>query len=241
METGWNPWHGCTKISPGCMHCYVYRMDANHGNAERACECRKTANFRLPVMKKRDGSYKIEPGTLIYTCFSSDFLIKDADEWRPEAWRMIREREDCDFFFYTKRIDRLSDVLPDDWGDGYDNVIIGCTVENQKMADYRLPIFLAAPVKHRCIGVEPMLEQIDLRKYLGEGIEEVALGGESGPEARLCDYAWVLDVREQCRESKTAFYFHQTGANFRKDGRIYRIPRKIQGSQARKAGIDYNP
>lgn len=224
------------------MHCYVYRGDESHGNPERASECRKTANFGLPVQKKRDGSYKIEPGSFIYTCFSSDFLIKDADEWRPEAWRMIRERSDCTFFFYTKRIDRMNEVLPEDWGDGYENVTVGCTVENQKMADCRLPVFLSAPIKHRCIGVEPMLEKINLRPYLADGsIEQVSLGGESGPEARLCDYEWVLDVREQCVESKTAFYFHQTGAFFRKGDRSYRIPRKIQGSQARKAGIDYNP
>ncbi|MBR4466740.1 MAG: DUF5131 family protein, partial [Clostridia bacterium] len=61
---------------------------------------------------------------------------------------------------------------------------------------------------------------------------------ESGPDARLCDYDWVLDIRRQCAAAGTAFHFHQTGACFRKDGRIYRIPRNQQGIQARKAGID---
>lgn len=85
----------------------------------------------------------------MFTCFTSDFLLKDADEWRGECWKMMRERRDCWFYFFTKRIDRLEECLPPDWGEGYDNVLIGCTVENQSMADYRLPIFRALPVKHR--------------------------------------------------------------------------------------------
>ena len=64
-------------------------------------------------------------------------------------------------------------------------------------------------------------------------------GGESGNEARPCDYAWVLGLREQCVAADISFCFHQTGARFVKDGRMYRIHRRYQHSQARKAGIDY--
>ena len=60
-----------------------------------------------------------------------------ADVWRREAWEMIRLRRDLHFMFFTKRIDRLSECLPGDWGAGYEHVTIGCTVENQRMADYR--------------------------------------------------------------------------------------------------------
>ena len=237
----WNPWHGCTKISPGCMHCYVYRIDAAHRNEQASSRCRKTAAFSLPVKKDRSGVYKIVPGTRVYTCFTSDFFLPEADEWRPEAWRMIRERSDCTFLFYTKRIERLADHIPSDWGEGYENVIVGCTVENQAMAEKRLPVFLQAPIRHRIIGVEPMLERVLIGEYLGPEIEMVSVGGESGPEARVCDYDWVLDMRRQCVETNVAFGFHQTGANFRKEGRIYRIDRRLQASQAKKAGIDYEP
>lgn len=235
----WNPWHGCTKISPGCKYCYVYRQDEMYGAEISSSLCRKTGQFDLPVKKKRDGSYKIPSGKIIFTCFTSDFLLKDADEWRQECWKMMRLRDDCYFYFFTKRIDRLKECLPSDWGDGYENVLIGCTVENQEMADYRLPIFKSLPIKHKSIIVAPMLEHINISKYLDDDIYEVSVGGESGVYARPCNYDWILDLRRQCVEKKVAFRFHQTGAHFIKGGKTYRIKRGYQLVQARKAGIDY--
>lgn len=235
----WNPWHGCTKVSPGCRYCYVYRQDAGYGSAVASNVVRKTAMFDLPLKRKRDKSFKIPPGRIVFTCFTSDFLLEDADEWRAECWRMMRLRRDCYFYFFTKRIDRFMDCLPDDWGDGYDNVLVGCTVENQAMADYRLPIFLSLPIKHKSIIVAPMLERVDLSRFLDGRIEEVSCSGESGTEARPCDFDWVLDLRRQCVEKEIPFRFHQTGARFIKDGRMYYIRRPFQISQAHKAGIDY--
>jgi len=232
----WNPWHGCRKLSPGCAHCYVYRIDAKHDRD--ASEVRKTALFGLPLKRARSGAYKIPPGETVYTCFSSDFFLDQADEWRIEAWDMIRERSDLEFFFITKRIDRFSASLPRDWGTGYPNVEIGCTVENQDRADYRLPIFRDAPVKRRSIHCEPLLERIDLSPYLGPWVGMVSAGGESGEDARVCDYGWVLDIRRQCAEKGVPFHFKQTGAKFLKDGRLYSIRRELQMPQAARAGID---
>lgn len=175
------------------------------------------------------------------TCFTSDFLIEDADEWREQAWDMIRERSDCEFLFITKRIVRFKDCLPPDWGDGWDNVIIGCTVENNAEAGRRMPVFAEVPAKHKFVCCEPLLEKVDLSPWLKRGIEEVVAGGESGTEVRECDYDWVLDLRRQCVEAGVKFYFKQTGAIFKKDGRYYSVPRKLQHLQARKAGIDYFP
>lgn len=235
----WNPWHGCTKISAGCKFCYVYRQDEMYGSSVASSLCRKTANFNLPIKKKRDKSYKIPSGTILSTCFTSDFLLKDADEWRDECWEMMKIRSDCLFYFFTKRIDRLEECLPDDWGDGYDNVMIGCTVENQDRADYRLPIFNSLPIKHKTIIAAPILEAINLSPYLNDSIEQVSVGGESGYNARPCCYDWILDIRNQCIEKDIPFLFHQTGANFIKDGKKYRIRRAIQHSQAKKADINY--
>ena len=237
--TSWNPWHGCTKISPGCRHCYVYRQDERYGSGTDSSQCRKTAAFGLPLRRARDRSWKIPSGTLVSTCFTSDFLLADADEWRPECWRMIKQRSDCRFYFFTKRIDRLEVCLPPDWGEGYENVLIGCTVENQAMADYRLPIFNALPIRHRSVIAAPLLERLDLSPYLNAGIEEVSAGGESGPDARPCHFDWILDLRRQCEEAEVPFLFHQTGANFVKDGTTYHIPRREQRAQAKKAGINY--
>ncbi|WP_052446755.1 DUF5131 family protein [Candidatus Soleaferrea massiliensis] len=239
MPVSWNPWHGCHKISPGCLNCYVYRMDERHG--KESTLVRKNGDFRLPISRSRSGEYKVPSGETVYTCFTSDFLVRDADSWRGEAWRMMRERSDLYFIFVTKRIDRLEACKPDDWGDGYDNVEICCTVENQDRADFRLPIFRDAPIKHKGIVCEPLLEPIDLRPYLGDWVEQVIAGGESGEEARLCSYNWILDLRRQCMEFDVPFYFKQTGARFLKNGHVYRIARRYQHSQARKAGVDYNP
>ena len=232
----WNPWHGCHKLSPGCLNCYVYRMDARHSGD--ASDVRKNSDFYLPIRHARGGGYKIPSGSLIATCFTSDFLLEDADPWRDEAWRMMRERSDCTFLFITKRIDRLSACVPDDWGEGYQNVQICCTVENQDRADYRLPIFRDVPIAHKQIVCEPLLGPIDLSPYLGAWVRGVSVGGESGEQARPCNYDWVLSIREQCSAAGVPFRFRQTGTNFVKDGKQYRIRRPLQGQQARKAGID---
>lgn len=234
----WNPWHGCHKLSPGCQNCYVYRADAKYGRDSSLV--RQTKNFSLPVRMGR-GGYTIPPGETVWTCFSSDFLVADADAWRPECWRMMKQRSDLYFMFITKRIDRFAQCLPPDWGDGYDNVFISCTCENQQMADYRLPIFRDAPIKTKTIVCEPLLGPIDLTPYLGEWVKQVTVGGESGPEARPCHFEWVLSIREQCLERGIRFHFKQTGARFVKDGRLYRVPRKEQHRQAKKAGINHLP
>lgn len=235
----WNPWHGCTKISPGCKFCYVYRQDEMYGSEISSQIARKTGNFNLPLKRKRDKSWKIESGKVVFTCFTSDFLLKDADPWRAECWEMIKKRSDLWFYFFTKRIDRFMECIPDDWGDGYDNVIVGCTVENQQMADYRLPIFKSLPIKHKSIEVAPMITAVDLSSYLDETIEEVAVSGESGINVRPLNYDWVLSVRQQCIDKNVPFRFHQTGARLIKDGKMYRIPREYQLSQAHKANIDF--
>ena len=235
----WNLWHGCHRISPGCAHCYVYRRDESIGVDSSLV--RKTSSFGLPLQVKRDGSYKLSPGSLVWTCFTSDFLIPEADGWRDEAWAMMRRRRDCRFFFITKRIERLPQCLPDDWGKGYPNVMISCTVEDRQRAAERIPALRDVPAAWKGLACEPLLEPLHLSPYLGDWLDQVSVGGESGPGARVCDYQWILDIREQCLRAKVAFSYHQTGARVRKDGRVYYVPRRLQHSQAKKAGIDWSP
>ena len=240
----WNLWHGCTRCSSGCSKCYMFRRDLEYG--KDPTHVHKTASFNLPVRKYRNGplkgAYKIPQGSTIYTCFTSDFFHAAADEWRPDAWAMMKERSDCTFFMITKRPERIAETLPADWKDGYDNVHISVTCENQYWTDKRLPIFLQLPIRHKSITHEPMLESIEIRRYLkeyGSVIENVSCGGESGADARICDYGWVLNTHLQCVEYGVPFSYHQTGARLRKGGRVYDIPRDQQHTQARKAGLDY--
>ena len=228
-------WHGCRRISPGCKNCYVYRRDDSIGLD--ASDVHKTSNFDLPIRKNRAGEYKIPSGEEVYTCFTSDFFLEEADDWRIDAWQMIKSRPDLDFFIVTKRINRFYVNLPSDWGDGYENVTISTTVENQQMADFRLPVFLKCPIRHKGIACEPRLEEVDLTKYL-HGVDFVGAGGESGMKARVCDYNWILKIRNDCADYGVHFLYHQTGAKLYKDGKLYNIPRKFQHSQAHKAGID---
>lgn len=234
----WNPWHGCHKISPGCAHCYVYRRDESVGLDSSLVH--KTSAFGLPLQVKRDGSYKLPPRSLVWTCFTSDFLVEEADPWREEAWQMMRQRSDCRFFFITKRPARLAECLPADWGAGYPNVMISCTVEDQQRAEERIPVFRQIPAAWKGLACEPLLGPLELMPYLGPWLNQIAAGGESGPGARTCDYEWIVALREQCVRAGVAFSYHQTGARLRKDGRVYYIPRRLQHSQSAKAGIDWS-
>ncbi len=161
-----------------------------------------------------------------------------ADAWRKECWQMIKERKDCTFLFLTKRIDRFLSCIPDDWGGGYENVAVCCTVENQKTSDYKIGIFEKLPIKHKCITAQPLIEAVDLEPYL-DGIELVVVGGESDPNARPLDYAWVLDIRDQCIRKNVPFEFRQCGTHFIKDGKEYKLQTKDLCAQARKAGINF--
>lgn len=231
---GWEPWTGCYKQSDGCTYCYFY------GPYSKRCgqnEITKTADFYKPLEMKTKNKMKIESGASIGMCFETDFLLPEADEWRVEAWKMIKQRSDVHFMFFTKRIDRFHISLPEDWGDGYENVTVGCTVENQELADYRLPLFLKYPIKHRIIGCVPMLTDIDLRPYL-HGIEHVTAGGESGREARACHFDWILNLRQQCEEAGITFWFKNTGSRFWKDGILHKVNPRMQHRAAREFGIN---
>lgn len=240
MRDIWNPWHGCVRYSEGCDNCYMYYLDAKRGID--CSDIHKTQNFDYPLKKTRDQkSYKIAPGELIRVCMSSDFFIEDADEWRPEAWEMIKFRSDVKFWLLTKRAENIRDRLPPDWGGGYPNVILNITCENQKRADERLPILLDIPAAHKGFMAAPLLGPIDAGKYLASGqIEQVLCGGENYDSPRPCDYGWVRSLSDQCRAHDVTFAFIETGSVFIKDGERYEIPRKyIQSRLAFDSGLSF--
>lgn len=232
----WDPWHGCHRYSEGCRYCYIHKGDAKRG--VDTGKIIKTDAFEAPVARLKSGAYKIKPGQEVYLCFSTDFLIEEADPWRAACWQMMAGRPDLHFLFLTKRIERFMDCIPADWGSGYDNVTIGCTVENQRRAGERLSIFKDLPIKHKNIILQPLLEDVDIEPYLSPDIELVVVGGESDRNARVLDYDWVLHVRNQCNAHKVPFQFRQCGTHFRKDGKLYTLKTRELTSQAPKAGID---
>ena len=230
----WEPWTGCYSVSEGCKYCYFYGpYSKRHGQNTIL----KTTDFEKPIAKTDKGTARITSGKIVATCFASDFFVPEADKWRHDAWMMIKNRPDLDFLILTKRIDRFFVSLPADWGDGYDNVNIGCTVETQALADYRLPLFLSFPIKRRYVACAPLLEPIDLSPYLC-GISHVTVGGETGREARVCDYDWILAIREQSIKANTTFWFKNTGSLFKRDGETKKINPYKQGSLAKELDID---
>lgn len=231
----WEPWTGCYPASDGCANCYFYGPNAKRYGQNTIL---KTDKFDWPIRRNAKGDYNIKGGKILPMCFATDFFLPEADEWRKEVWAMIKERQDIEFLILTKRIDRFLISLPSDWGDGYDNVNIGCTVENQKTADYRLPLFLSYPIKRRFIACAPLLESIDLSSFLVNGIEHVTVGGETGRNTRLCDYDWVLNIRQQCVDANVTFWFKNTGSWFKYNGKVECANPFKQTTRAKELGID---
>ena len=230
----WEPWTGCYKISDGCTNCYFYGPHAKRHGQNRI---QKTDKFDWPIRMNAKGEYNIKGNKILATCFATDFFLPEADEWRKEAWAIIKRRSDIDFLILTKRIDRFLASLPNDWGEGYENVNIGCTVENQKLADYRLPLFLSYPIKRRFIACSPILEKIDLTRYL-HGVQHVTVSGETGREARECNFDWILDIREQCIKSNVTFWFKNTGSIFRKGNVVQKVNPFKQTTVAKELDIN---
>ena len=174
----WSPWRGCRRYSEGCKFCYIHKGDVKRG--VNTNDIVKLPSFYAPVAKKKNGDYKIASGQMVYLCFQTDFLIAEADKWRNECWEMMRERSDLHFIFLTKRVERLDCIPPD-------NVTVGVSVENQDRADFRLKILSKLSIKHKNIICQPLIEKINIEKYL-KNIDLVIVGGESGKNARPLNF-----------------------------------------------------
>ena len=239
MHDIWNPWHGCIKKSEGCANCYMMALDRIHHNEKEGIY--QTSSFNYPLQKNRNGEYKVKPGELIRVCMTSDFFIEEADEFRNKAWQIIKRRSDVKFYILTKRPERIEQCLPDDWNDGYENVILNVTCENQKRADERIPILFSIKAKHKGIMCAPLLGEIDLEKYLQEGIiEQIICGGENYGGERACDFSWVKKMSNQAKKYDVTFAFIETGTIFIKDQKKYIIKDKLlQSKMAYKSNVSY--
>ncbi len=240
MHDIWNPWHGCVKCSEGCLNCYMYYLDKIR-NRDGSDIYRTQGGFNYPLQKQRNGGYKIKSGELIRVCMTSDFFLEEADGWRPEAWNMIRARKDVKFFLLTKRPQRIRECLPLDWGEGWENVMLNVTCENQKRADERIPLLLELPFMHKGIMCAPFIGPVSIEKYLPSGqIEQVVCGGENYDGSRPCDFDWVKSLQRECVSHDVTFAFIETGTVFIKDGKTYRMPdKRLQSVMAYRSKMNY--
>lgn len=229
-DATWNCWHGCHKVSDGCKFCYMFRDKEKYGQEPNKVVRSKTT-FNAPL--------KWTEPRKVFTCSWSDFFIEDADEWRDEAWNIIRKTPHLTYQILTKRPENIEVRLPKDWGYGYENVWLGVSVENQKAADERIPLLLDIPAVVSWLSCEPLLEKVDLTKcgslfekvnvlknhqiavdhHIFEhrtGISWMVLGGESGNETgkyryRECEIDWIKDLIWQAQDAKVPVWVKQLG------------------------------
>jgi protein gp37 len=206
-EATWNPWHGCLKVSPGCAHCYMYRDKLRYGQ-DPSEVLRSKSSFDAPTRWKQP--------RVIFTCSWSDFFIEQADEWRDDAWEIIRTTPQHTYQVLTKRPERIREHLPKGWP--FSNVWLGVSVENLRFYK-RIEALVDIPAAIRFLSLEPLLAPLPNLPLTG--ISWVVVGGESGPRCRPMEAEWVREIRSQCGKTKTAFFFKQWGGP-RKDvtGRV---------------------
>jgi len=205
-DATWNPWMGCRKVSPACAHCYMFSEQRRYGHDPDVVRRSKTtfdAPLRWPVEQKR-----------VFTCSWSDWFIEDADEWRPEAWEVIRHTPHLTYQILTKRPELIADRLPGDWGRGWPNVWLGVSVENRRFV-WRAEWLAAIPAVVHFLSCEPLLGPLDLSSSVldssGPHMEWVIAGGESGARARATDLAWLRSLRDQCQGVHVPYFVKQIG------------------------------
>lgn len=235
-----NPWVGCTKISPACDHCYAETWDQRFGGGHwgpNASRRRTTPQNWSKVRKWNRQAIADRVRRRVFVASLADVFDNAVyPHWRADLWQLIRECPGLDFLLLTKRPQNIAKMLPPDWGDGWPNVWLGTTVENQTEADRRIPHLLAVPAAVRFLSCEPLLGPIDLTrinaalfaaevnaltgvwkwqdgpiKRESRGIDWVICGGESGTDARPMLPAWARSLRDQCAAAAVAFFFKQWG------------------------------
>lgn len=217
----WNPWRGCTKISPGCAHCYMFTEQRRYGRDPEVVTRTKTWGDPLKWQREAQRSGVVYR---VFTCSWSDWFHEAADAWRDDAWAVIRQCPNLVFQILTKRDDRIADHLPPDWGLGYANVWLGVSIENDRHA-YRADTLRTIPATVRFISAEPLLSPLpSLNLY---GIQWLIVGGESGQDFRPMDHEWARDLRDRAAHAHTAFFFKQSAAprtemGIHLDGRLER-------------------
>lgn len=223
----WNPVVGCTKVSAACDHCYAEGWAKRTGHPELwSGDRRRTSpmNWRLPEKWNREARRSAVRRRVFCASLADVFDNQWEPGWRREMWEVIGACEALDFLLLTKRPQNIRKMLPLDWGDGWPNVWLGTTVENQEEADRRIPHLLKVPARVRFLSCEPLLSAIDLRdevcRETGSSndcpacfgtIDWVIAGGESGTGARPCHPEWARGLRDQCVAAGVPYFWKQWG------------------------------
>lgn len=236
-DATWNPWIGCTKVSPGCVNCYAENlMDTRYGRVQwgkgNPRSLTSEAYWKQPLKWNRSA---IKNGTRlkVFCASLSDWLDDEVPvEWLARLLCLIVLTPKLDWLLLTKRpqnwrsrMEQVAALESDDFlisnapaiaqawlsGIAHHNVWFGATIENQEQATIRIPQLIAIPAKIRFLSCEPLLEAVtlDLTK-----IDWLIIGGESGDRARPFNAAWARSIIRQCRDDGVSVFVKQMGGNF---------------------------
>lgn len=209
-----NPWVGCTKVSPACDHCYAEGWAKRTGqSALWAGERRRTseANWRGPIKWNRDAERDGVRKRVFCASLADVFDNQVPTEWRDDLWGLIEQTRSLDWLLLTKRPQNIKKMLPRQWQGGWPNVWLGTTAESQDELAKRRGALLSVPAAVHFLSCEPLLERVwlpALDSYWFP-LDWVICGGESGGGAREMDPKWARSLRDECAEMGIAFFMKQ--------------------------------
>lgn len=227
-----NAWWGCTKVSQGCVHCYAETMDkrtgGDHWGPGKPRKTMSDSYWHQPLKWDAAAKASDRRDRVFCSSMADVFDIEAPAGQRERIWGLIRQTPNLDWLLLTKRPGNIRDMLPADWGNGYPNVWLGATVEDQSAADTRIPILLSIPAVVRFLSCEPLIGPVTFRwaawaplsrepgavnNHLDglKGIDWVICGGESGHGSRPMHPDWARSLRDQCVEAGVPFLFKQWG------------------------------
>lgn len=219
-DSTFNPWWGCSKVSPECDHCYAESLDrrtgGDHWGPRKTPRLMSADNWKKPIRWNRQAE---ATGTRrnVFCGSMCDWTDRNAPtSERGRLWGVIRETPRLNWQLLTKRAPLIAACLPDDWGMGYENVWLGVSVGDKKHGLPRIDHLRKVPANVRFLSIEPLLE--DLGEIDLTGIHWVIVGGESGNGARPLKVEWVESIKRQCEAAGVAFFFKQWGGRIDKGG-----------------------
>ena len=209
-DATWNPVRGCSKVSPGCLHCYAETF-AERFRGVPGHPFEQGFDLRLVPDKLGDPLRWSTPQRIFVNSMSDLFHEKVPDEYIVKVARVMNAANWHTYQILTKRAERMQKLLKGKLRFAAEQAHIwwGVSVENRQHGLPRIDLLRNAPAEVRFLSIEPLLEELGPINL--KGINWVIVGGESGPGARPMDASWVRSIRAQCRSAKVAFFFKQWG------------------------------
>jgi protein gp37 len=215
-DATWNPVRGCTKISPGCLHCYAETF-AERFRGVPGHPFEQGFDLRLVPEKLGDPLRWSTPQRIFVNSMSDLFHPGVPDEYIVKVVRVMKAANWHTYQILTKRAGRMQKLLKGKlkFAAEQPHIWWGVSVENRQHGLPRIDLLRDSPAQVRFLSIEPLLEHLGPINL--KGINWVIVGGESGPGARPMDADWVRDIRAQCHRAKVAFFFKQWGGVRKKE------------------------